>query len=106
MDTAERLVREALELAKYDFQQHENCDHCERTQQWIGKAEAYLSTIESKESPPPAGMVMVPREPTRQLVSTLCQRHPSNLTPRSWEFARKQWAGLVEDALSARERKE
>ena len=34
MDTAEQLLREALE------------------------AEAYLSTIESKESSPPAGMVM------------------------------------------------
>ena len=85
-------IRHARELRSLLAQRDERIKKLESTESNMINFEA----VERGQE----GMVLVPREPTRQLASTLCNCHPSNLKAHKWQFARKRWAGLIQDSLA------
>ena len=86
MRALERRLREAEQEILWDAEIIKSRDA--QLEKWAAEAAARRSE----------GMVLVPKEPTRQLASSLCNCHPTRLDENKWKFARKLWYGLLNDA--------
>ena len=63
-----------------------------------------ICLLAKKSLSPPAGMVMVPREPTDEMIQAVTVNYQPHLrNPDNWK---KHVAGIYRKMLSARERKE